>query len=83
MNFKTSALALAVAGTVATPMAAQADVYASARIGVAHKDTGGVSEMSVGGVASRFGIRSETDLGNGMTGFGRYEWDVDFNNDLG
>jgi hypothetical protein len=34
MKFKTSAIALAVAGVVATPMAAQADIYASARIGV-------------------------------------------------
>lgn len=76
MKFKTTAIALAVAGSVATPMAAQADVYASARIGIHNVDTGGVSETSVGGVASRFGIRSETDLGNGMTGFGRYEWGV-------
>ena len=76
MNFKTSALALAVAGTIATPMAAQADLYASARIGVHSVDHDDVSELAVGGVASRFGMRSETDLGNGMTGFGRYEFSV-------
>jgi len=76
MKFKTTAIALAVAGTVAVPMAAQADLYASARIGISNVDTGGVSELSVGGVASRFGMRSETDLGNGMTGFGRYEFSV-------
>jgi len=76
MKFKTTAIALAVAGTVAVPMAAQADLYASARIGVVNEDTGGVSETVVKGVASRFGIKSETDLGNGMTGFGRYEFGV-------
>jgi len=78
MNFKTSAIALAVAGTVATPMAAQADLYASARIGLENVDTGGISDVRMRSFGSRFGVRSETDLGNGMTGFGRYEWDVDF-----
>jgi hypothetical protein len=43
MNFKTTAIALAVAGSIAAPMAAQADVYASARIGLKNIDTGGVS----------------------------------------
>ena len=78
MKFKTSAIALAVAGTVATPMAAQADLYASARVGVESYDTGDVSDLRTRSFGSRFGVRSETDLGNGMTGFGRYEWDVDF-----
>jgi len=78
MKFKTSAIALAVAGVVATPMAAQADIYASARVGVENVDTGGVSDLRMRSFGSRFGAKSETDLGNGMTGFGRYEWDVDF-----
>jgi len=78
MNFKTSAIALAVAGTVATPMAAQADLYASARVGLENVDTAGISDVRMRSFGSRFGVRSETDLGNGMTGFGRYEWDVDF-----
>jgi predicted porin len=30
-------------------------------------------------MASRFGAKGETDLGNGLIGFGRYEWGVDFN----
>ena len=76
MNFKKTLTALAVAGVIATPMAAQADLYASARIGLASTDTGGVSELTVQGVSSRFGMKSETDLGNGMTGFGRYEFGV-------
>jgi predicted porin len=78
MKLKTSAIAMAVAGTLATPMAAQADVYASARIGVENVDTGGVSDARVRSFSSRFGAKGETDLGNGMTGFGHYEWDVDF-----
>jgi predicted porin len=65
MKLKTSAIAMAVAGTLATPMAAQADVYASVRIGVENLDTGGVSDMRTRSFGSRFGIRSETDLGNG------------------
>ena len=71
---------MAVAGTVAAPMAAQADIYASARVGIENLDTGGVSDLGVKSFASRFGAKGETDLGNGMTGFGRYEWDVDFDN---
>ena len=76
MNFKRTLTALAVAGVIATPMAAQADLYASARIGLINTDTGGLSQMEVNGVASRMGAKSETDLGNGMTGFGKYEYSV-------
>lgn len=80
MKIKTSAIALAVASTVATPMAAQAEgsVYASARVGVENVDTAGISDARMRSFGSRFGARGETDLGNGMAGFGRYEWDVDF-----
>ena len=96
MKFKTTTIAMAVACTVAAPMAVQAganEIYASARIGAwytktAAKDDGGTTVDSVGNwdlrsFSSRFGAKGETDLGNGMTGFGRYEWDVDFNNDIG
>ena len=79
MNFKSSAIAVAVAGSLVAPMAAQADVYASARIGFINNDVdGGDSELQIASLGSRFGARGETDLGNGLTGFGRYEWDVDF-----
>lgn len=80
MKFKTTAIAMAVAGTVAAPVAVQAgadEVYASARIGVWSQDTAGESELDIRSFSSRFGAKGETDLGNGMTGFGRYEWDVD------
>jgi predicted porin len=83
MKIKTSAIALAVAGSVAAPMAAQAEgsVYASARVGLENVDTAGISDVRMRSFGSRFGVRGETDLGNGMTGFGRYEWDVDFKDD--
>ena len=96
MNFKKTAIALAVAGIATAPIAAQAgvaDIYASVRIGlwnVEQGDDGGTSstigstsELDVRSFSSRFGVKAETDMGNGMTGFGRYEWDVDFNNDNG
>jgi len=91
MKFKTTAIAMAVAGTVAAPVAVQAgadEIYASARVGIwtvesADTDdgstTGSTSDGEVKSFSSRFGARGETDLGNGMTGFGRYEWDVDEN----
>jgi len=81
MNLRKTAIALAVAGTtVAAPMAAQAEgsIYASARIGLENVDTGGVADFRTRSFGSRFGVKGETDLGNGMTGFGKYEWDVDF-----
>ena len=78
MNFKKTALLLAMAGITAAPMAAQADLYASARIGLENVDTGGVGDVRMRSFGSRLGVKSETDLGNGMTGYGKYEWDVDF-----
>lgn len=79
MKFKTTAIAMAVAGTVAAPIAAQAaadELYASARVGIWNVDSGGVSDLTVRSFASRFGMKGETDLGNGMTGFGRYEMQI-------
>ena len=82
MKFKTTAIAMAVASNIAPPVAVQAganELYASARIGVWNVDEGGVNDLEVKSFDSRFGARGETDLGNGLTGFGRYEWDVDEN----
>ena len=81
MNLRKTAIALAVAGTTAAaPMVAQAEgsVYASARIGLENVDTGGVSDLRTRSFGSRIGMKGESDLGNGMTGWGKYEWDVDF-----
>ncbi len=84
MKFKTTAIAMAVAGTVAAPVAVQAgadEIYASARVGIMHDDTGGVADANIRSFSSRFGMKGETDLGNGMTGYGHYEWDVDLGAD--
>ena len=72
---------MALAGTVATPASVQAgadELYASARIGIEYSDTEGTADVGVNSYASRFGAQGETDLGNGLKGWGRYEWDVDF-----
>jgi predicted porin len=82
MKFKTTAIALAVAGSVAAPVAVQAgadEIYASARVGLWNVDQDNAQTTEVKSFSSRFGAKGETDLGNGMTGFGRYEWDVDEN----
>jgi predicted porin len=82
MKFKTTAIALAVAGSVAAPVAVQAgadEIYASARVGVwSVKES--TNNVEVRSFASRFGAKGETDLGNGLTGFGRYEVNMDFRN---
>ena len=89
MKIKPTLLAMAVAGTVAAPVAVQAgadELYASARVGIwnVKQDDGtatgsSTQDTEIRSFASRFGARGETDLGNGLTGFGRYEWGVDFN----
>ena len=77
MNLKKTAIALAVASVAATPILASADgsVYGSMRYGFEYKDDGGttntVSQFKDFG--SRFGIKGETDLGNGLTAFGKWE----------
>jgi predicted porin len=94
MNFKKTALVLAMAGVVSAPIAVQASAgdgaYASIRIGVqmveanggfgAVQTTGsstvGSDSTTVSGYASRFGFKSESDLGNGLTGFGEYQFSV-------
>jgi len=82
MKFRTTAIAMAVAGVVAAPVAVQAgadEIYASARVGAIYTDTSDVADFEVKSFASRFGMRGETDLGNGLTGFGRYEVSMDMN----
>jgi len=76
MKFRTTAIAMAVAGTVAAPVAVQAgadEMYASARVGIEYLDSGDTADLNVRSVASRVGARGETNLGNGLTGFGRYQ----------
>ena len=84
MKFKTTAIASAVAGTVAAPVAVQAgadEIYASARVGVEYVDNDGTADTNIRSYSSRFGMKGETDLGNGLIGYGKYEWDVDLLNE--
>ncbi len=84
MKFKTTAIAMAVAGVVAAPVAVQAgadEVYASVRVGVDYTDTDGNQDTNIASQGSRFGAQGETDLGNGLTAFGRFEWNANFNDD--
>jgi len=82
MNLKKNILALAVAGVLAAPMMASAAghgpdsaVYGSMRYGVESVDAGGTSDRvtKLRNFGSRFGIKGETDLGNAMTAFGKWE----------
>ena len=82
MNFKRTVLALAVAGISEAPTiasaAAHADIgsiYANVRYGISSADAGGTSERvtQVQNFGSRYGMKGETDLGNGMTAFGSFE----------
>jgi predicted porin len=82
MNLKKTILALAVAGVAAAPMMASAAghgpdsaVYGSMRYGVESYNAGGTTETvtTLRNFGSRFGIKGETDLGNGMTAFGKWE----------
>lgn len=75
---KSSVLALAIAGTLVAPMAA-AEVYVSARVGLAMitNDVDADESLTIGDLNSRMGWRGETDLGNGMSAFGRVEISLD------
>ena len=77
---KKTAIALAVAAVAAAPLTAQAvETYASVRIGVDVADDGNdltEDQTTIHGFASRLGFKGETDLGNGLTGFGKYEFGI-------
>ena len=78
-------IALAVAGAIATPMMAQADdsgpnLYGRINLALGINDDdanlGSDSILDVSDVVSRFGIRGEEDLGNGLAAVYRYEFRV-------
>ena len=60
-----------------TPLA-QADmtVYGRVNNAIVLEDKGGMNESTadIKGVASRFGVKASSDLGNGLTAHGRYEF---------
>ena len=73
---KSSALALAIAGTIAAPaVMAESGFYMSARLGIEMEgsDVDADEKLTIGNKSSRLGWRMETDLGNGMSAYGRLE----------
>lgn len=76
-----SAMSVPAAVTVMAPTTAQADdsgptVYGRLRAGLQRTDADSADEDVIGfeDASSRFGIRGEEDLGNGLAGVYRYEW---------
>jgi predicted porin len=76
---KKKLLAVALAGAVAAPMAANAGVYASIRADLEFTDVAGNSDVGIGDHSSRLGIKNALDLGNGLKAVGRFEWNGDAN----
>lgn len=77
---KKTAIALALAGMAAAPLAAMADttVYGSARISETWTDIeGGDEYWDVVNESSRLGFRGTEDLGNGLAAIYHYEFGVD------
>jgi len=83
-------IALAVAGIMAAPMAAQAasaEVYGKVRVSVDFVDDGATapatesSAMSVTSHSSRFGVKGSEDLDGGLKALYQFESQVDFDDD--
>ncbi len=86
MNYKmkTSIAAIALAGSGLMASSVQAadsldGFYAQVRIGIQYQDNGdgAESDATIESFASRIGYNTEKDLGNGLTGFGRLEFQID------
>jgi len=83
MSFKKNAIAIACA--LGVPLSANAadvniDFYGSLRIGVVSQDDSSSSDETTLDLVSRFsriGLKASTELPNGLTAFGRYEWQID------
>jgi predicted porin len=78
-NMNKKLLAMAVAGVMAAPMAAQADVtvYGKFKMGVSSVDDGsGNSGLAVTTDASRLGVKGSNDLGDGMEAIYQLETEV-------
>jgi len=86
MKLKNLTIAIAMASLTATSFAAQAETktsyYGSIRVGGSYNTTDNPDGSSddvtkLQNWASRMGFKGETDLENGMTAFGTYEFGVD------
>ncbi|NKB75980.1 MAG: porin [Gammaproteobacteria bacterium] len=69
-------IAMAVATVVAAPAVSSADVSVYGRINNALEmsDNGSSNTTDISSVGSRFGIKASSDLGNGLTVSGKYEF---------
>lgn len=76
---KKSIIALAVAGVLAAPLAAQAapKVYGKMHINMGTVDNGSDDNFQVQSFASRVGVKGEHDLGNGLKATYKAEWQID------
>ena len=80
MKLKNLTIAIAMASLGVASFAAQAETgtsfYGSVRAGIEYFDNGTDDTTTIRNFNSRFGFKGETELGNGLTGFGHYEFGV-------
>lgn len=81
MKLKNLTIAIAMATLTATSFAAQAEdgtsFYGSVRIGINNTDDGVASTTKFQNWNSRMGFKAETEVADGLKGFGHYEFGVD------
>ena len=78
-------LAAAVSAAVMAPVAAHAEssFYARVNNAIAIKDDGTDSSTNLSDVAGRFGVKGSTDIGNGLTVSGQFEFRAKSDDDTG
>ena len=81
MKLKNLTIAIAMASLAATSFAAQAEdgtsFYGSVRVGINNTDNGVTSSTQFQNWYSRMGFKAETEIADGLKGFGHYEFGVD------
>ncbi|MFZ1387420.1 MAG: porin [Thiolinea sp.] len=81
MKLKNLTIAIAMATLGAASFAAQAEdgtsFYGSVRIGINNTDNGVTSTTQFQNWYSRMGFKAETEVADGLKGFGHYEFSVD------
>ncbi|MYB40580.1 porin [Candidatus Saccharibacteria bacterium] len=88
---KKSLVAAAVSAAVMLPVGAQAEMTVYGRInnalvleeGNPESQRGSDSTTDISGIGSRFGVKASSDLGNGLTAHGRYEFGTTTDNGSG
>ena len=77
-------LAAAVSAAVMAPVAhAESSFYARVNNAIAIKDDGTNSSTNLSDVAGRFGVKGSTDIGNGLTVSGQFEFRAKSDDDTG